>query len=437
MRRRGILLLLVAVGAGFVLVAVFRRPVERTSGPLIHEAYVWQRAWTASVQDGVAQAGKAAGGAPGATALSGLIVLGAEVGWERGRARVVHVAIEYEALRASSQPVGLALRVGPYAGPFDAGADVTELVVGLAGDLVKEAKAAGVNVKELQIDFDCAESKLDGYRLWVQAARRKVAPVPVTITVLPSWLNSGHLRDLVRAADGFVLQVHSLERPEGMASPLTLCDPSAARSAVEKAARLGVPFRVAMPTYGYLVAFDASGKFVGVSAEGPAPAWPADVQIRTVRADPAAMAELVRSWTADRPATMTGIIWYRLPVSEDTLNWRWATLSLVMDGQAPRADLRAQTTRQDGLVEVHLVNTGTADAPLNVTVTVRWDNATLVSSDAIGGFERTGRERNELRLTSTGLTRLQYLAPGDRRAIGWLRLSDDKEVQVHVVPINQ
>src|SRR4029077_5145510 len=92
-----------------------------------------------------------------------------------------------------------------------------------------------------------------------------------------------------------------------------LCDPAAAKKAVEAAARFRRPFRVALPTYGYVVAFDRQGKGGGLSAEGPLLSWPREAMVRVARSDPAAMAGLVRTWTADRPAALSGILWYRLP----------------------------------------------------------------------------------------------------------------------------
>ena len=52
----------------------------------------------------------------------------------------------------------------------------------IAASLVAEARTNHLNLSELQIDFDCAESKLDGYRVWLTAIQRRVAPLPVTIT---------------------------------------------------------------------------------------------------------------------------------------------------------------------------------------------------------------------------------------------------------------
>jgi hypothetical protein len=253
-------------------------------------------------------------------------------------------------------------------------------------------------------------------------------PTPVTFTALPSWLKHSEFAALARASDGYVLQVHSLDQPRSIDAPMTLCDASAALRAVDAAGRIGLPFRVALPTYGYLVAFDDHGQFVGLSAEGPSRDWPAATQVRTLSADPRAVATLVARWQSIRPACMTGVIWYRLPTGGDALNWRMPTLRAVMAGRAPAPVVRAEVTKSDGvLAEVELRNVGDADAKLNQTVSVRWGGAELVASDAIGGFEGSER-KDQLILRPSSVLSTERLAPGDRRAIGWVRLSNDKEV---------
>ena len=42
-------------------------------------------------------------------------------------------------------------------------------------------------------------------------------------------------------------------------------------------------------------------------------------------ADPHAMADLVHHWQQSHPRSMTGLIWFRLPVASDRMNWRWET----------------------------------------------------------------------------------------------------------------
>ena len=167
--------------------------------------------------------------------------------------------------------------------------------------------------------------------------------------------------------------MHSLEKPKKLGAPFQLCDPAEARRAVERAAAFGKPFRVALPTYGYLLAMSPAGQLVGISAEGPARSWPEGACLREVRADPESLAQLVQSWQEDRPQALMGVIWYRLPIPEERLNWRWPTLTQVMSGKAPRPDLRVEARHQQPeLLEIDLINVGSADYALATQITLRW-----------------------------------------------------------------
>jgi hypothetical protein len=390
--------------------------------PLPHEAYVWQRAWNEPVREAVAQH---------SPRFRQLVLLNAEVSWRNGAPHVIRVPLDFAALRKVDRPIGLALRIGPFSGPFAADNYIANFLAELAASLVAQAQTNDVSVSELQLDFDCADSKLDGYRVWVEAIQRKLAPTPVTITALPSWLNQPAFPRLARVATNYVLQVHSLERPRSYDAPFTLCEPAAARRAVERASRIGVPFRVALPTYGYLLAFSREGKFIGLSAEGPAKDWPADARVREVRADPLALAELVQSWSANRPESLRGFIWYRLPVPVDNLNWRWPTLRAILDSRSSRESLRAEPRRVEaGLVEINLVNDGELDISSRLAIEVRWQNARLVAGDALGGFELVDGGTSTAKFQTA--SKPVRLPAGEMQVIGWLRLSEEREVTIEI-----
>ena len=390
--------------------------------PLPHQVYVWQRAWTGPVREAVAQH---------ATNFACLVALAAEVSWRSQQPALARVSLDYAALAEAKIPVGLALRIGPWPGPFSTNDPAATFLTSLAAALVEEAKAKDLIPSELQIDFDCAASKLDGYRVWVEAIRRKVAGTPVAITALPSWLNESSFPALAHAADGYVLQVHSLERPADMDAPFTLCDPGAARRAVERAGKIGAPFRVALPTYGYLLAFDAAGHFAGLSAEGPGRDWPEGAQLREARTDPVAMAQLVQEWNSNRPAALRGIIWYRLPVQGDTLNLRWPTLAAIMAARFPRTDARAESRRvEPGLVEISLVNHGELDLSSRLAVEVRWQTARLVAGGGSSGFDLADEGPSTVQFQT--MSKTYRLPAGEKQVIGWLRLSQEREVQLEI-----
>ncbi len=380
----------------------------------------------------------------------------AEVSWKDKKPQVVRVGVNYPLLAKTQRPVGLALRIGPYAGPFtqdvrssgrepapspanidqsgftSAAAlqnqNATAFLTDLAASIVAEARSNHVNLSELQIDFDCAESKLDGYRVWVEAIQRRVAPLPVTITALPSWLNARAFKRLATVATNYVLQVHSVERPKSIDAPFTLCDPRAARRAVKRAGRIGAAFRVALPTYGYTLAFDQTGKFIGLSAEGPRPNWPTNAQLRVVRSDPIGLAGLVQGWIASRPTAMRGVIWYRLPTIVDNFNWRWPTLGAIVASRSLQEKLRCDSRRvESGLVEISLANIGELDFSSRLAVEVRWTNARFIAGDALRDFElaEAGASAARFQTKSNSIR----LPAGDSLKLGWLRFDRDCEVR--------
>ena len=399
--------------------------IERDKGWMPQEVYVWQRQWNPTLSKALEQA---------AAQASGFSVLAAEVSWRAGQVdRVFYAPIDYDALKAIGKPVSLVLRIGPYSGPFDKSSDATAFVTRLAASLVTDARSVGIEPRELQIDFDCAESKLDGYCEWVRAFCEKVHPIPVTITVLPCWLGKATFIGLVRTADAFVLQVHSLERPTNSEAPITLCDCTATLRWAEQAARAGVPFRVALPTYGYLVAFDSEGRFIGLGAEGPSHAWPQDAVLRIVRSDPIAIAQLLRKWQQDRPRCMQGVIWYRLPVASDRLNWRWETLSAIMDGQIPRKNLQvAVEYPQPELAEVVLINDGEVDVSAEVQIEIECDRRELVAADGLCGFAIAERKPSSISLVHGGTAVSPTIGAGERWKVAWLRFQNRTEVTPHV-----
>jgi hypothetical protein len=362
-------------------------------------------------------------------------VLVAEVAWESGRPSVARVKPDYPLLVGSHRPIGLAIRVGPFSGPFSGEDQNGRSLTELASKVLAEARAAGCEPAELQLDFDCATSKLDGYTTWVRTIAKAITPTPLTITALPTWLTSPALGPLVQATSGFVLQVHSLDRPRLDDPAATLCDTAAARRWAEQANGYGVPFRVALPTYGYLVSYDAQGNVLGFVAEADAPAPPQATTLREVSADPTSLSGLVHDWSQRAPTKMTGVIWYRLPVADDRLNWSWVTLASVMKGMTPLPHLVVRQRRPEpGLVEISAANTGDADAPMPDTVKLTWSGSLLIASDALAGMESEVSAEGVVTLRPPKSAKLTRIRPGQERQIGWIRLAKDVEVTIDAIP---
>ena len=430
-RRRLAVLGLLTLATAALLLGLWLRRGRRASGPLPQEAYVWQRSWEPEVRSAVRQTQD----------LAGLVALAAEVDLSVRPPRVTQVAIDAASLRSTGKPLGLAIRIGRFAskGPGKAlsgDPEAVRFLAALAQRIARAARAQGLSLREIQLDYDCPESRLGEYPALVQAVKEAVAPLPVTITALPAWLRQR--RDfavLTAAADGYVLQVHSLAAPKRFDAAFLLCDPDAARKAVETAARFRRPFRVALPTYGYVVAFDRNGKILGLSAEGPLLSWPKSAVVRVAQSDPAAMAGLLRTWTADRPAELTGLLWYRLPIAPDRLNWPWPAFRAVMAGRAPRPGLRADVhAPEPRLVEIDLVSTGEADAPWPSPVDIHWTGAPLLAADGLAGYRLTREGERQIRLRRAASAWDRPLRPGERRQVGWMRFAGEARVETALPP---
>ena len=388
------------------------------------EVYVWQREFDGEV---------AAALRTFEPQLGGVCVLAAEVAWRGGKLEVVRPSVEFAALASCTRPVGLALRIGAYGGTFAGDDAAARALIALAHERLGAARAAGLRVAELQVDFDCAESKLAGYRVWIGSLRAAIAPVPLVFTALPAWLKHADFAALARAADGFVLQVHSLERPTGPRAEFALCDPARALVWTKQADAFGVPFRVALPTYGYVLAFDAGGKFLGLAAEGPRSAWPRDAQLRVVRADAGAMARLASDLRATPAKNLRGVIWFRLPVPRDRMNWHATTFATVLRGEIPTARLAAQVEwNETGLAEIVIVNTGQTTEPLPSRVELRWPaEARVLAADGLRGFQleiRAGEAQGIVR--AANVTPDASVAPGGKARIAWLRFAHEVSLEV-------
>ncbi len=410
--RRRLLLGAGALGLGWL---GCQRLPWMASGSLPQQAYVWQRVWNDPVREAVLGA---------SLDVSGLVVLGAEVQWTREEFEKYPVGFDGTALRQAGVPVGLAIRV--HEAKAGLGAEQARAVAAQIEEALERAARASLPVNEVQVDLDCPASRLDGYRRWLPSLRGATGGARLTFTALPSWLKRPAFWGLLSAADGYVLQVHGVERASAGAR---LFDREQARRAVDLAGALGAPFRLALPTYGYRLALGADRKLAGIAAEG-APPWPEEVEVRRVAAPAPEVAALVRSLQDGRPGALRGLLWYRLPVRGAELNWTMTTLRSVQRGVAPRARLRGEVVPLDeGGWSVALRNEGDDDAFLTGTVEVRWEAGRCVASDGVGGVEVAPDGGDRRRFL---VRRELRVPPGLRREIGWIRIEDARGLWVQV-----
>ncbi len=403
---------------GLLVFAGCNRPEQKISGALKQRGYVWQREWTPAVIDAVAEAERR---------MDGVVLLGAEISLAGKKPEIIKASIDWEAVKRQTKHCSIALRVAPYSGPFRADDASARTIVDLVKELINDARIHGVDLEEFQFDFDCARKNLAGYRTWLQSLRAVVHPIRFMITTLPAWLDDSEFRALVRETDGYVLQVHSV--PISSGGGATLCDTRLARQWAIKAARLRLPFSVALPTYRCSAGYGPDGKLISVAMDSVQPSWPPDTQVLEFGTDPDELATLVDEWQTSRPAELRELLWYRVPLASDARNWHWITLSAVMAGRHPEHKL---TVVQEGQnpIDLSIFNAGEADEQINSNVAATWSEAGLTASDALSGWNV--RSENGRAVFNPIAQQGVRLPPGANRKIGWLRFDRPTNLQVEL-----
>ena len=383
------------------------RAEEKVSGSLKQRGYLWQREWSPAVIATLSEASRR---------MDGLVILGAEINFAGNKPEVVKATIDWDAVKREAQHCSIALRVAPFAGPFHADDAVANAIGDLAKDLENEARIHGVELEEFQFDFDCARKNLGNYRTWLRTLRTIIHPVPFVITTLPAWLDDSQFRALIREADGYVLQIHSVPISTGAGAKLT--DTRLAREWVRKAARFGMPFSVALPTYRCSAGYGPDGKLLSVAMDSVQPSWPPGTRVLEFGADANEIAALINDLQKSRPPQLRELIWYRVPIATDTRNWRWATLSAVMAGRLP--EHKIDIIREgENPVDLSIFNAGEADEQLSANVIATWTDTELTAADALSGW--SVRSENGRAVFSVAVPRGLRLPPGSTRKIGWLR----------------
>lgn len=380
---------------------------------LSHAAYVWRQGW-----DAAAGASLTAGDLP--SEVGELIVLVGECGLGHAPRAV---RPPWAQLLATGRPVSLAVRIGT--GSALKGPQGLDLREGL--DLLREglvaARAAGISVSQVQVDFDCPERLLAAYAEQIRRFQQLEAGLKVTVTALPSWLDAAGCDQLLQAADGFTLQVHATRRPNAKELPRLIVASEALRW-IAQAAGHHRPFRVALPTYAYVACYARSGTFLGVRAETrELPAGTAYTQL--MPADAHEVALVLAELKAGRHPWVRGVDWFRLPFPSDRQGWTRVGLAQVLRGEPLAARCRVDLRTQGALTDLEVFNP--TEQPLALPeVQVRWAGAAWVGADAAVGWEVA-------QATGEGVSfkvdpRAGFLAPGERRVLGWLRLSQPAAV---------
>jgi hypothetical protein len=236
-------------------------------------------------------------------------------------------------------------------------------IAGLVASAVSEVISKGIGISEIQIDYDCPESKIADYALWMSSIRSALPEnLKLSFTALPSQMNARGFSKLAANADSFTLQVHHFAERSGAYS---IFDSQASLQAARKASKFKRPFNVALPTYSHIAIFDRqSGRLKRAYSENFSGGVNHDTEIgRFVNSDPSEVSALAIALKASDLKNCTGVIFYRIPCSDELTNWAYDTLIKVKSGEKVFTQISVSVVENGkGLFEVFITNGGTAAA---------------------------------------------------------------------------
>jgi hypothetical protein len=359
--------------------------------PLDQQLYVWQRQWTpahdAALRDSRAE-------------FSTLRVLALQAfpnaGWSRAR-------IDPVLLRHDGRPVIAVVRLDGQLKALD-----QEEVTAQIRQVISDWQGQGLNLAGVEIDHDAGNVRLPSYREFLAHLREALpTSLPLSITALPSWLDSHELPALLSTVDSSVLQVHAVSDPRR-----GLFDADQALQWAKAWSRVTTkPFYLALPAYGVALLPSTDG----------APVVESEVTLereglrRELLADPQSLRTLGTELRADPPEHLAGLIWFRLPLANDRRAWSLTTLRAVARAEVLDSQLTLQLSANNGLYDIVISNQGNLDSawPERLTLAV----SGCEGADALAGYAL--QQRPDL-LTFTRL-RDGRIPAGGQRAIGWAR----------------
>ncbi len=185
---------------------------------------------------------------------------------------------------------------------------------------------------EIQLDIDVPERQLAEYARLLHQLTRCYPERLWSVTLLPCHLERPECAAIFDSVAFYVLQLHGIEPPERREIPYTLMNTATVDRAIRKAREFGHPFRIALPTYAYVLAFYPDGRFRRLYAE----AFPGDCDddaLEIAAPDLPLIAAVIRA-NPDLP-----VIWFRLPVAPDRWTLPRETIAILETGTAPEPEL--------------------------------------------------------------------------------------------------
>lgn len=149
-----------------------------------------------------------------------------------------------------------------------AAAELAALVRDTYAEDAARAAGDGARVAGVQLDLDAPTRLLRHYEALLGAVRRALPTgVALSVTGLPTWMESAALGDALAAVDFWVPQFYGAEVPARVERALPISSTRQVARGVERAAALGRPFYAGLAAYGYAIHYGRDGSMAEVRGD--------------------------------------------------------------------------------------------------------------------------------------------------------------------------
>jgi hypothetical protein len=136
------------------------------------------------------------------------------------------------------------------------------------GEDSERAKRDGADVKGLQLDIDFPTRLLPRYAQTINALRPQLQPhTEVSITGLPTWMDSPSLNSVLQSVDFWVPQFYGGEIPTHFSQTVPISSPESITYFVNKARQLDKPFYAGLAAYSVALLYNASGSLISLRGD--------------------------------------------------------------------------------------------------------------------------------------------------------------------------
>ena len=142
---------------------------------------------------------------------------------------------------------------------------LAEAILAAVEDDLDRANQQKTPIAGVQLDIDSPTRLLSRYSQTVEIVRRRLDPaVKLSITGLPTWMESPELSGVLRHTDFWAVQCYGARIPQTVTDIEPVSSPEFVARSIERARKLDHPFYAGLAIYGYTILYDRNGRLVEI-----------------------------------------------------------------------------------------------------------------------------------------------------------------------------